>query len=69
MPFIHRMQIKPEVRAVHETALKERLRQDLLSPALTNEQRCAIRKQLETIGKPKEYEKDSSPIPGAIAFD
>ncbi len=68
MPFLSKSNIDPHLLAKHETLLKERLRQYLLDPGLSAEQRQAIRSQLSTIGKPKVYDANSPAVPGAISF-
>lgn len=68
MPFLSKDQIDPHLRKKHEDALRERLRQSLLNPGLTAEQRLAIRQQLESIGQPKVYDANSPALPGAISF-
>ena len=69
MPFVHQEQISSTVRSKYETALKEQLRQALLAPGLTSDQRKAIKEQLNNLGQPKVYRAGSPPKPGAISFD
>ena len=64
--FISRQQIPLKVRRLHVERYKKELRQALLNPALTDEQREYIRKRLTEVGKPKQYRSDAPPPPGAI---
>lgn len=66
MPFISRDQIAPSIRKPHEAEYRQKLREALLDPTLTDEQANRLRSELENIGKPKVYRADSPPPPGAI---
>ena len=66
MPFINRQDIPAGLRAKSEKELKTRLRQALLNPVLTVEQKESIRSQLASIGTPRVYTADSMAKPGAI---
>jgi len=69
MPFIKRHHIDPKIRGQHDKAHKSQLRQALLNPALTEEQRAGLQKQLREVGQKKAYHADSAPKPGAISFE
>ena len=66
MPFLNRSQIPAPLRAKAEKEHKTRLRQALLNPVLSAEQRSYIRDQLASVGKPKVYSADSPAKQGAI---
>lgn len=71
MPFLSRQQINPDVLAQHLGEHRDRLRQILLDPSLTADQRLAVKGQLQSIGQakgPKVYRQDSPAKPGAIDF-
>lgn len=69
MPFISRSQIEKEIRKPHDVAYRSQLRQSLGNPGLSAEQRQRIKDQLNGVGKPKDYQANTSPRPGAISFD
>jgi len=69
MPFISRDQIPAHLRAKAEKDHKTQLRQALLNPANTAEQKDFIRRGLASVGKPKVYSADSPVKPGAIRLD
>lgn len=68
MPFIKRQDIAPALRQKFEGAHKARLRQTLLDPGLTGPQREAIKKELDSIGKPKIYSAGTVPKVGSVSF-
>lgn len=49
MPFIRRSQIPSGIRKDHTETYRDALRQRLLDPSLTSEQRASIKKQLDTL--------------------
>lgn len=53
MPFITRSQIPADVRKKHTDAYRDSLRQRLLDPTLTPEQKAAIKAQIEALKDPK----------------
>ena len=55
MPFITLAQVDPVARQKAEQELRTRLRQALLGPALTTEQKTSLKKELDALGKPKVY--------------
>ena len=67
MPFITRQQIPEALRAKAEKEHKTRLRAALMNPALTAEQKDALRVQLSNVGKPRVYSA-SSPANGQGAI-
>jgi hypothetical protein len=68
MPFLSRENVPLAIRRKHEDAYKNRLRQSLLDPSLSAEQRKQVKRELDGVGKPKEYRADTPPPPGAISF-
>ena len=68
MPFLSRQQINPVVLDQYAGQHKERLRQSLMDPSLTAEQRASIKDQLNALALkgPKVYRRDSLPKAGAI---
>ena len=66
MPFVSRTDIDQKVLAASLDTYRQRLRQALLDPALTGEQRQHIKDRLANLGKPKVYSEDSPPPAGAI---
>lgn len=66
MPFITRQQIPEALRVKAEREHKTRLRSALMNPALTAEQKEAIRNQLSNVGKPRIYSASSPAKQGAI---
>jgi len=66
MPFVSRQNADPQVRAKHERRHKRSLRQALLTPGLTEEQRAAIQAELAQVGQPKDYSSARTPKAGAI---
>lgn len=69
MPFLRRQDIDPDLRATFDKAAKGQLRQALLNPALTGEQRTVIRQELALMGPARIYDADRPPRPGAIEVD
>lgn len=49
MPFIRRSQIPLDIRKPHVDVYRDRLRQSLLNPLLTIEQRAIIKAQLDAL--------------------
>jgi len=68
MPFLCRETINSDVRKPYEGNYKTQLRQALSNPGLSVEQRKRIKDQLAEVGKPKSYQADTPPKPGAISF-
>ena len=71
MPFISRNQIDQMMRFSFEETYKEKLKNALLDPLLTEDKKKEIHHKLEVLrlGVGKEYKKDS-PIPvGAVSLD
>lgn len=68
MPILSRHAVDPSIRKPHEAVYRKKLRQSLLDPNLTEAQALDLRARLDSIGKPKSYDADSPPRPGAIAF-
>ena len=66
MPFVSRTEIDQKVLVASMDKYRQRLRQALLDPALTGEQRQNIKDRLANLGKPKVYSGDTPPPPGAI---
>jgi hypothetical protein len=66
MPFIRRVNVDPELRAPHDQKYKTELRQALLNPGLSAEQRTRIREELAMAGMSRIYSADRPPRPGAI---
>lgn len=52
MPILTRSQIPVAIRKPHEDAYRDSLRQRLLDPTLTSEQRAAIKVQLKALQSP-----------------
>lgn len=69
MPFVRRSEVDPKTLKRFERQSKAELRQSLMNPALTAEQKEAIRRRVKQVSRPKVYSKDSPPPVGAIAFD
>jgi len=69
MPFIRRQDIDPKLRAKHDARYKSQLRQALLSPGLSAEQRAGIQSQLANVGVARIYNATSAPKPGALSFE
>lgn len=46
MPFITKSQIPPDVRKKHTDAYRDSLRQQLLNPALTQQQRVSVKETI-----------------------
>lgn len=62
--------IKPKKRSPHVEKWRKSLRQALLNPALSDQQREAVKKRLLEINKGKDYCcKDRVTPPGAITSD
>lgn len=68
MPFISKEEISPEIRGRYEKRYKAQLKEALLNPGLSAEQREHLREQIRSAGKPKVYKAESLPKPGAISF-
>jgi hypothetical protein len=68
MPFLKRQDIDLALRAKHDKEWKTKLKQALINPALTAEERRHIQEQLDMVGKPKVYRADTPPKLGAISF-
>lgn len=68
MPFIRREDIDPKLLSSADQAYREQLRVALSSPGLPGDQREALRRQLQQVGKPRVYDANSPPLPGAIQF-
>ncbi len=68
MPFIRRQDIDPEMRALHDKKAKSRLREALLNPGLSAEQRRSIREELAMLGPARIYDAGRPARPGAISF-
>jgi len=66
MPILSRHGIDPDIRGPYERQYKAQLRQALSNPGLTAEQRGRIKAELDQVGKPRVYDADSPPVPGAI---
>lgn len=64
MPFVSRNQISPVLRKKAEVEQRERLREALRNPALTEEQRKRLKQALAEMSRPKKV--DSFPEPGVI---
>jgi hypothetical protein len=69
MPFLNRNQIDPALRKKYDTEYRNRLRQALADPTISAERRQAIRDQLAQVGKPRTYDPNSPPKPGAVPID
>lgn len=61
MPFISRSQIPVDIRKPHADAYRDRLRQSLLDPSLSTEQRASIKAQLDAL-------KGISANPGSLTL-
>lgn len=68
MPFIRRQDIDPEMRALHDKKAKSRLREALLNPGLSADQRTSIREELAMFGPARLYDANRPSRPGAISF-
>ena len=66
MPVISQDDIDDEIRLKYLEEYRGTLRQKLIDPSLTGEQRRSIKQTLADLGKTKEYKEDSPPPPGAI---
>lgn len=66
MPFIRRDNISVEIRGKYEAKHRQELRQALLSPMLTAEQRKDIQRKISELGNSKTYDPTTPPKPGAI---
>jgi len=66
MPFLRRQDLDPDLRARFDKDAKGQLRQTLLNPALTAEQRTLIRQELALMGPARIYDANRPPKPGAI---
>lgn len=66
MPFLTKAQLDDRLVKQAAAQYKAQLRASLQSPALTAEQRQAIRDELAQVGKPKTYDETKPPKPGAI---
>jgi hypothetical protein len=66
MPFVSRAEIDQKVLVASMDTYRQRLRQALLDPALTGDQRQNIKERLTNLGQPKVYREDTPPPPGAI---
>lgn len=70
MPFVQRRHISPDIRHEMDRKLKNRLREALLNPALTAEQRELIKQELTMLENGgRVYDANRPPRPGAISFD
>lgn len=49
MPFLRRSQIPIDIRKPHADAYRDRLRQSLLDPSITPEQRAGIKARLDAL--------------------
>tara|TARA_Y100000310_G_scaffold345479_2_gene465472 strand:- start:4448 stop:4669 length:222 start_codon:yes stop_codon:yes gene_type:complete len=68
MPFIRRQDIDPDIRAVHDKKAKSRLREALLNPGLSSEQRLSIQQELALLGPARIYDAERPARPGAVSF-
>ena len=68
MPFLTRQKMDPKLRTDSEKAHRAKLRQALLTPGMTAEQKAQIKAEIGQIGKPKNYE-GVPPKPGAHEFE
>ena len=68
MPFIRRKDIDPDLRASSDKKAKGRLRESLLNPGLSSDQRTQIRQELALLGPERIYDADRPARPGAISF-
>lgn len=63
---ISRTQIPEKIRQPHEARYRRQLREALLNPALSAEQRADVKARLARVGRSRVYRSDSPPPPGAI---
>lgn len=68
MPFIRRNDVSPGLRQKFESTHRVQLRQAMLNPGLSDEQRKMIKARLDAVGQDPVYRSDSPVKPGAIAF-
>lgn len=68
MPFVHRQSIDSEICKPHNAAYKAQLREALLNPGLSANDRKRIKDQLAGVGQGKVYRAATPPKPGAIVF-
>lgn len=70
MPFVQRRHISHEIRCEMDRKLRNRLREALLNPALTAEQRVLIKEELTMLENGgRIYDANRPPRPGAVSFD
>ena len=70
MPFVQRKALSPELREVGNDAFKKLLRESLLNPALSAEQRQLIQEELTMLENGgRVYDANRPPSPGAISFE
>ena len=69
MPFLSQDQIKPEVKKKHLEKYKRQLKESLMNPLITPDQMADLKEKLRRVGKPKIYDPNSSPPPGAIEIN
>jgi hypothetical protein len=70
MPFVRRQDVDSKLLEASNKKMKEQLRTALLNPALTAEQRQAIREEIALLGVgTRVYDASRPPRPGAISFD
>jgi len=66
MPVLSRRNISRKTRGPHEQEYRQKLRESLLDPSLTDKQRERVKQQLDSINTPKTYRADDPPPPGAL---
>lgn len=69
MPFIKRQDVDVKIRKPYDEAHRKQLRQALLNPALTAEQRKHLQSQIASVGQQKEYDPNSPPKLGAVVLN
>lgn len=69
MHSIQSKKIKTKTRHPHLEKWRKSLRQALLNPALSEQQREAVKRRLEEISKGKDYCCEGEPLPSAIPSD
>jgi len=68
MPFVTRRQVALASRIEAEKKYRAQLRRALSTPGLSAEQQEDLRRRINQVGKPRVYDANSPPPPGAIAL-
>ena len=69
MPFLRRSVLAPQLKSKYDGDYRAQLRHALSTPGLSAAQQKQIRAELARVGKPKVYQADAPPKPGAISFE